>query len=391
MINRELLIGKVSPFLNKRVILVDNQDTIDIIDALIKNHYKYSKEYDKIFRYFDGGSVEETAYNVWQFLKDNFKYTIEPEKMQILRSPAALLASNIVGIDCKGYATFANGIMDAYRKNSGKNFDIYYRFASYDAFDSTPQHVFSVVKENNIEYWIDPVLDQFDEKKQPYYYKDKKIKNMALVAMSGIPHQNRNNYIGDIFSDLAKTGASGASALATGGANISADIALIQNSLQFVGNLWNQFTAHPAADARDFIANLKPQIVNVNPHTRLSYIISGDSKINDKAKDVSASELVLWYKRNYPNDYKNLTNADKIYWNNYLQEQAVKYKGVNQAARDYTNAMFTSSELSYNATPIENVTNTVDTAAKSLTTSNTNWVLYGALAIGAILLIKKMK
>ena len=186
MINRELLIGKVSPFLNKRLILVDNQDTIDIIDALIKNHYKYSKEYDKIYRYFDGGNVEETAYNVWQFLKDNFKYTIEPEKMQILRSPAALLASNIVGIDCKGYATFANGIMEAYKRNSGKNFDIYYRFASYDAFDSTPQHVFSVVKENNKEYWIDPVLDQFDEKKQPYYYKDKKIKNMALVAMSGI-------------------------------------------------------------------------------------------------------------------------------------------------------------------------------------------------------------
>jgi hypothetical protein len=201
MVNRNVLIGKISPFLNKRDVLVANQDTVDIIDALVNNHYKYSSEYDKIFRYFDGGSVEETAFNVWEFLKDNFKYTIEPERMQILRSPAAILASNIVGIDCKGYATFANGIMDAYRRNTGKKFDVYYRFASYDPFDKTPQHVFSVIEENGNEYWIDPVLDQFDEKKQPYFFKNKKIKNMALVAMSGIPNigefnDNSNNTMG---------------------------------------------------------------------------------------------------------------------------------------------------------------------------------------------------
>lgn len=192
MVNRNILIGKVSPFLGKKETLVANQDTVDIIDALIRNHYKYSNEYDKIFRYFDGGNVEETAYNVWKFLKDEFRYNIEPEEMQILRSPSALLASNIVGIDCKGYATFANGIMDAYRRNTGKKFDVYYRFASYDPFDNTPQHVFAVVNENGEEFWIDPVLEQFDEKKQPYFYKDKKIKNMALVAMSGIQPDNSN-------------------------------------------------------------------------------------------------------------------------------------------------------------------------------------------------------
>jgi hypothetical protein len=193
MVNRNVLMGKVSPFMGKREIIVGNQDTTDIIDALIKNHYKYSSEYDKIFRYFDGGSVEETAFNVWQFLKDDFKYTIEPEKMQILRSPAAILASNIVGIDCKGYSTFINGVLDSYRRNTGKKFDVYYRFASYDPFDNTPQHVFAVVNENGNEIWIDPVLDQFDEKKQPYFYKDKKIKNMALVAMSGINKMGEDN------------------------------------------------------------------------------------------------------------------------------------------------------------------------------------------------------
>jgi LPXTG-motif cell wall-anchored protein len=126
--------------------------------------------------------------------------------MQILRSPAAILASNVIGIDCKGFATFVNGIADAYRRNTRKDFEVYYRFASYDPFDSTPQHVFAVVNENGVEYWIDPVLDQFDERKQPYYFKDKKIKNMALVAMSGIPaiSGTKTNTMGNWFNDLLK-------------------------------------------------------------------------------------------------------------------------------------------------------------------------------------------
>ena len=123
--------------------------------------------------------------------------------MQILRSPSALLVSNDIGIDCKGYATFANGVMDAYRRKTGKNFDVYYRFASYDVFDNTPQHVFAVVKDKGTEFWIDPVLEQFDEKKQPYFYKDKKIKNMALIAMSGIndANTNYNESIGSTMGD----------------------------------------------------------------------------------------------------------------------------------------------------------------------------------------------
>jgi hypothetical protein len=187
MISKSLLIGKVSPYQGKQHIIVDNQDTIDIIEALINNHYKYRKEYDKIYTYFDGGNVEETGYNVWKFLKDKFVYIPEPEKLQIIHSPGSILTSDTVGIDCKAFTTWSAGIMDAYRRNTGKNFEIFYRFASYDPFDKTPQHVFCVVKDKGIEYWIDPVLNEYDEKKQPYYYKDKKIKNMALVAMSGIP------------------------------------------------------------------------------------------------------------------------------------------------------------------------------------------------------------
>ena len=186
MVSKNILIAKLDPFLGQKNVLVHNQDTKDIISGILNIHDKYRSEYDKIYKFFDGGSVDQTAYNVWEYLKDNFKYRIEPEDMQILRSPSAIIGSDKFGIDCKCYSLFSAGILDSYRRNTGKNFDLAFRFASYDPFDTTPQHVFVVVKDGGNEYWIDPVLDEYDQKKQPYYFKDKNIQNMALVALSGV-------------------------------------------------------------------------------------------------------------------------------------------------------------------------------------------------------------
>jgi hypothetical protein len=207
MVSKNTLLGKLDPFLGKKDVLVYNQDTTDIIDGILKNHQKYESEYDKIYRYFvEDDNTDQTAYNIWCFLKDEFKYTIEPEKMQVLRSPAAIL-SDRNGIDCKGYATAAAGLMSAWKRNGGKKFDVVYRFASYDAFDKTPQHVFVVIKEDGNEYWIDPVLDEYDQKKQPYFYKDKKINDMALIALSGVnrvgnTNDNYNNNINGISDGM---------------------------------------------------------------------------------------------------------------------------------------------------------------------------------------------
>jgi hypothetical protein len=49
--------------------------------------------------------------------------------------------------------------------------------------------------------------------------------------------------------------------------------------------------------------------------------------------------------------------------------------------------MFTTSELNYNATPTQAASNIFS----SVTSGKTNWVLYGAIGIGAILLLKYIK
>jgi len=180
-----------------------------------------------------------------------------------------------------------------------------------------------------------------------------------------------------------------ATAAATGqfGLNPAADIAALLATAGFASDLWNQWTSHPAADARDFIKNLKPKLAVADPYNRLLQVMAGDTKINHRAKDVSASELIKWYRLNYPDDYKTLTPDVKIYFNNYLVTAANQATDVNQASRDYINSQFTTTQINYNATPVQTVSNLLTSA----TSSTKNWVLYGALAIGAILLIKNLK
>jgi hypothetical protein len=210
--NNELLL-QLEPFKNNEAVIVHDQSVGDIIDAILTTHKQYVNQYDLIYPYFVGVDPVDTAKNVFNYLKANVKYNIEPEDLQTVKSPAAIIATGKSGSDCKNLALFANGILDAYRRNELQNFDLYYRFASYEYGDKTPQHVFSVMKYNGKEIWIDPVLNFFNQQKSPYFYTDKKIKPMALVALSGInimdnPYGNYYNKIGDATTQLITAGAS---------------------------------------------------------------------------------------------------------------------------------------------------------------------------------------
>ena len=82
-----------------------------------------------------------------------------------------------------------------------------------------------------------------------------------------------------------------------------------------------------------------------------------------------------------------LTPDAKNYWNTYLNSIRSSFQNGNNLYNNLQAAMFTTSEINYNATPIQSVSNLLTSA----TSGTTNWVLYGALAIGAILLIKNLK
>lgn len=189
MISRTQILNRLTPFQNRRDILLHDQDVADIITGLLGTHRQYTREYDKIAPYFVGRNNYETGRNIWDFLKNNVRYRVEPESAQMLKSPAAIVTPTISGrtntSDCKNYSLFTGGILDAINRSGGR-INWCYRFASYKMFDKVPQHVFCVINpDTDNEIWIDAVLPTYNNKKQYYYKTDRKINNMALVALSG--------------------------------------------------------------------------------------------------------------------------------------------------------------------------------------------------------------
>ena len=237
------LLSQIDSFKNNQKIITYDQSTNDIINAILRQHNKSLNDYDKLYCYFDGGNSIDTAKKVFKYLKQNVKYVIEPDNLQTVKTPSAILATGkTTGSDCKNFSLFFAGILDAYRRNTGEKFDIAYRFASYDG-TNTPEHVFVVINpDTENEIWCDAVLNYFNEKKQPNYFKDKKIKNMALMALSGIndrqPQMNgvldflkKGNEQVDILnkktSGVVDVLTAGASAIPVFGSSISALVGLV--------------------------------------------------------------------------------------------------------------------------------------------------------------------
>ena len=181
---KNLLLGRLKPFGGNSKMLVRDQQVPDIISAMLSAHKLYSSEYDKISKDFYSGDGIQTAKNLFQFLKKNVKYSIESDKNQRIMSPAAILS--LGKNDCKNYALWIMGNLDSLKRKGLINNKIYYRFASYRLLDEIPHHVFAVIQDQNgNEYFIDPVLSSFNERKT-YYHKIDKEPSMPLYSVSGI-------------------------------------------------------------------------------------------------------------------------------------------------------------------------------------------------------------
>jgi hypothetical protein len=181
---KNILLGRLKSFGGNSKMIVKDQQVPDIISAMLSAHKMYAGEYDKISKDFYSGDGIQTAKNLFEFLKKNVKYSIESDKNQRIMSPAAILS--LAKNDCKNFALFIMGNLDSLKRKGLINNKIYYRFASYKLLDEIPHHVFAVIQdEEGNEYFIDPVLSTFNERKT-YYHKIDKIPSMPLYSVSGI-------------------------------------------------------------------------------------------------------------------------------------------------------------------------------------------------------------
>lgn len=186
------LISKLAGTQPAPVMVIEDQQTNDIIARMLLKHAKTRPDYDKIYKAFEGDDIEDVCYNLWKFCKDNFNYVIEDEEAQYVSSPYTMLTNGEV--DCKNYALFIGGVLDAMKRH-GDPIVWEYRFASYRTKEA-PGHVFVVVNPNTDNIWVDPVLDIFNY--HLYYRRAKNKRPKTAKAMGYVPRGS----VGSAESDL---------------------------------------------------------------------------------------------------------------------------------------------------------------------------------------------
>lgn len=198
--NQAQQIANTLPYKGKKVLLVKEHDTNDIVNAIKKHHKLYRKDYDSIADQFWGGDVKTTAKRLFDFNKQYITYDVEHPDNQTVKSPGAIIAQKHG--DCKHYASLINGVADALQRK-GHNIQSRYRFVA-DGPDREIHHVFAVLSDGTNDYWVDPVLSRFND--QPIFYNTKEVAMGDLYSISGTGFRPRNLPIvgkTNIFKKLA--------------------------------------------------------------------------------------------------------------------------------------------------------------------------------------------
>lgn len=199
-LNRSQLIDRLPAGYVPERLITPEQDVSDIMQAVRAKHTECAPLYDKICRPFLGADLWETCERLFDFCKTELSYDQESVDRQVVSAPQTILRRGTS--DCKCYALFIGGCLDALQRAGLIDCDWCYRFASYYMFDPGKHHVFVVVSCDEGTIWVDPVLDELDERMPwPIWKTDKEPYGYA-ASMGRIPGVGQLAAIGSAESDL---------------------------------------------------------------------------------------------------------------------------------------------------------------------------------------------
>jgi len=157
-----------------------NGDTKDIIETVLyadgKGAY-YTKEFAQTLK---GKTLLQTCRNIWEFVKTQIPYVLDPAGEQWIKSPGRLWKDKAG--DCKSFSVFTASCL----RNLGIPYG--YRFASYHPTDATATHVYVYVPAGKDEIILDSVwTGPFNTQKQYTFKEDKLMSKIAYLGATNGP------------------------------------------------------------------------------------------------------------------------------------------------------------------------------------------------------------
>lgn len=151
-----------SPAELKEYIIAHNQDTGDIIEAILKADETNPKmSYDNAVLFISDDDYK-TGLNIFNYIKDNIYYEAEPDSQQTTKTIERILTDKKG--DCKHYSLFAGSIL----KTLGIPYA--YRFVSFDGKDLA--HVYIIINPDTNPIYLDGVIDEYNTQETYKYYED---------------------------------------------------------------------------------------------------------------------------------------------------------------------------------------------------------------------------
>lgn len=213
---------RILPKPNYRAKLISGwQNTNDIVKAIQIQHVENLQAANKIKHLFCDKDERTTARNIFDFLKHEIEYRVEPATKQTTKSLQRFVNDGYG--DCKHFALFANTILQQC------GFKSMYRFSGYRDTQNV-QHVYSYLPNTNTI--LDAVLPSFDTEKP---YKIKKDYNMSLYKLSGVQDEVGKISFDQIKTNLKNAAAKGSNVVKKAASQIPAAANKLADSTKTVG------------------------------------------------------------------------------------------------------------------------------------------------------------
>lgn len=157
---------------NRKLVVYKEGTTGDIIKEVLSTYQHCRADLNKFAPALQKGTENETCKAIWNFVKKNISYKIDPIGKQFIKTPARIWQDK--QCDCKGYSIFIACCL------TSLGLPVKFRFVSFDNTD-IPTHVY-VVCNNNI---LDCVMNQYNKE---HSYTNKKEFDMTEISrLSGMP------------------------------------------------------------------------------------------------------------------------------------------------------------------------------------------------------------